>query len=604
MGAAGQDELKGEIAEGVLPQLLRRIYVERRTAMLRCVRGDEEQSLRFRGGHIVNAHTNIKEDRLGETLVRRGLLSQDGLVRATEIVLREKRRLGEVLADLGLLDMNGLEDAIAIHVHEMLGRLFSWTDGTYALADEPQETTPSDVTLKLSTGELILEAARAVKDPDVVRYALGDVDRVLNLSGDPLLRFQKLTLSSNDGFVLSRIDGTTTVRELLQLIPLPVEETQKSLFGLVSTGVVEYGEKRKREPGAAPAAAPVAPRQTPPAPAPAAAADPPRAPRPEPQPAPRPAPPPPPAASAAPPPAPPPPPAPAAAPASPAPAAPLDAKGEERRREILDAWEGLATRNHFEVLGLARSVSEVEVKEAYFRLAKRFHPDVHHGASLGDLREKLEAVFIRLGEAYDTLRDRGRRGDYEARLGRARPQASSDAAGGAKPGPAGAEPERDKDEEARMAEQSLHRAAKLLEHAKALEQEKPNEPEHQRLTFDAIQLLEPAIERLGSSKQKLRAQTLLARGYSKNPKWLKRAEELLLTVTRAQPENAEAWALLGHIYSQRGIKSRALSMYKKALELKPDHEEALRFVAENGGAEPPPGEGEGGGLLGRIFRKS
>ncbi|HVQ23725.1 MAG TPA: DnaJ domain-containing protein [Planctomycetota bacterium] len=313
--------------------------------------------------------------------------------------------------------------------------------------------------------------------------------------------------------------------------------------------------------------------------------------------------PPPPAASAPPPPA-PPAPAPVAAPASPAPAAPLDAKGEERRREILDAWEGLATRNHFEVLGLARNVGEVEVKEAYFRLAKRFHPDVHHGASLGDLREKLEAVFIRLGEAYDTLRDRGRRGDYEARLGRARPQASSDAAGGAKPGPAAAEPERDKDEEARMAEQSLHRAAKLLEHAKALEQEKPNEPEHQRLTFDAIQLLEPAIERLGSSKQKLRAQTLLARGYSKNPKWLKRAEELLLTVTRAQPENAEAWALLGHIYSQRGIKSRALSMYKKALELKPDHEEALRFVAENGSAEPPPGEGEGGGLLGRIFRKS
>jgi curved DNA-binding protein CbpA len=605
MGAAGQDELKGEIAEGVLPELLRRIYVERRTAMLRCVRGDEEQSLRFRGGHIVNAHTNIKEDRLGEMLVRRGLLSEDGLKRATEIVIREKRRLGEVLADLGLLDTNGLEDAIAIHVHEMLARLFSWTEGTYALADEPQDTTRTDVTLKLSTGELILEAARAVKDPDVVRYALGDVDRVLNLSGDPLLRFQKLTLSSNDGFVLSRIDGTTTVRELLQLIPLPVEETQKSLFGLVSTGVVEYGEKRKREPGAAPAAAPVAPRPTPPEPA---AAAPPPAPRKEPEPAPRPAPPPPPPAASAPPPAAPPPPAPAEAPASAAPAAPLDAKGEERRREILDAWEGLATRNHFEVLGLARNVGEVEVKEAYFRLAKRFHPDVHHGASLGDLREKLEAVFIRLGEAYDTLRDRGRRGDYEARLGRARPQALADAPGGATPAPARpgepAAAERDQDEEARMAEQSLHRAAKLLEHAKALEQEKPNEPEHQRLTFDAIQLLEPAIERLGSSKQKLRAQTLLARGYSKNPKWLKRAEELLLTVTRAQPENAEAWALLGHIYAERGIKSRALSMYKKALELKPDHEESIRFVAENGGAEPPPGEAEGGGLLGRFFKKT
>ena len=149
------------------------------------------------------------EDRLGEMLVRRGLLSQADLVRATEIVVREKRRLGEVLAELGLLDTNGLEDAIALHVHEMLARALQ-LDGR---APTPSRTSRGDVagevTLKLSTGELILEAVRAVKDPDVVRYALGDIDRVLALSSDPLLRFQKLTLSPTDGFVLSRIDGTT-----------------------------------------------------------------------------------------------------------------------------------------------------------------------------------------------------------------------------------------------------------------------------------------------------------------------------------------------------------------------------------------------------------
>ena len=46
-------------------------------------------------------------------------------------------------------------------------------------------------------------------------------------------------------------------------------------------------------------------------------------------------------------------------------------------------------------------------------------------------------------------------------------------------------------------------------------------------------------------------------------------------------------------------------MYKKALELKPDHEEAFRYLAENAGPEPEPpeDEGGGGGLLGRLFRK-
>jgi curved DNA-binding protein CbpA len=286
---------------------------------------------------------------------------------------------------------------------------------------------------------------------------------------------------------------------------------------------------------------------------------------------------------------------------------PLDQKAEERRLEILAAWEGLATRNHFEVLGLERSVGEAEVKEAYFGLAKRFHPDVHHGASLGDLRDKLEAVFIRLGEAYDTLRDPKRRGEYEERLGRFKSRPAHLPTGQASgPGalPEAEAPQRDLEEEARLAEQAVHKAAKLLEQAKNLEQEKPGEPEHQRLTYDAIQLLEPILHVL-QGKSLLRAQLLLARGYSKNPKWAKRAEEMLLGASRENPQSVEPFALLGAIYAARGLRTRAISMYKKVHELKPDHEEAFRYLAENASPDPAPAEEEGGGgLLGRLFRRS
>jgi len=583
VSAPGQGGTSGEIAEGVLPELLRTMYVGRASGVLHLVRGDEEQSLRFRGGHIVNAHTNVVEDRLGEMLVRRGLLTPADLARATEVVVREKRRLGEVLAQLGLLDANGLEDAIALHVHEMLARLFAWPDGLYAFKDEAEDPSAGEVTLKLSTGELILEAVRAVRDPDVVRYALGDIDRVLALSSDPLLRFQQLTLSPTDGFVLSRIDGGTSAREILQMIPLPVEETQKSLFGLLSTGVIEYaqGQRRKRDaaapahpaPDTPPAAEPTPPHHPPPAAA--------SVPTPEPAAAPQ----------------------PAAEPAAAAP--PLDQKSEERRREILEAWEGLETLNHFEVLGLSRAVNETEVKEAYFRLAKRFHPDVHHGASLGDMRDKLEAVFIRLGQAYDTLRDPKRRGEYEERLGRFKSRPAQAPPQGQAAAPAAPEeppPRRDPEEQARLAEEAVRKAGKLLEHAKTLEQEKPDEPEHQRLTYDAIQLLEPILD-VVQGKSRMRAQLLLARGYSKNPKWAKRAEELLLNASRENPQAPEPWALLGAIYAARGLRTRAVSMYKKALELKPDHEEAFRYLAENAGPEPESPGDEGGGLLGRLFRK-
>jgi curved DNA-binding protein CbpA len=580
--------MSGDLAEGVVPDLLREIYVGRRSGTLRLERGEERQSLRFRRGHIVNAHTNVVEERLGEMLVRRGLLSEADLARATEVVVREKRRLGEVLAERGLVDANGLEDAIALHVHEMLAKVFSWPEGTYSFEEEEEGEGGEELTLKLSTGELILEAVRAVRDPDVVRYALGDIDRVLALSSDPLLRFQKLTLSPADGFVLSRVDGLTSAREILQMVPLPQVEAHKSLFGLLSTGVVEYAGARRPREAAAPArphahapapAAPEVPPPPPSSPRPPAPSPPRAAPAPEREPSPP-------------------------KPAPPAPPEPesLDPEAAARRREILDAWEGLRARTHFEVLGLARSVGEAEVKEAYFRLARRFHPDVHHAASLGDLRDELEAVFIRLGEAYDVLRDPRRRSDYEERLGRQKPR-PAEAPGGAPAGPEAParEPARDPEEEARLAEDALRRAAKLLDQAKALEQEKPDEPEHQRLTYDAIQLLEPAVEAL-QGKPRLRAQLLLARGWAKNPKWAKRSEELLLAAARENPQAPDPWAALGAVYAARGLRSRAASMYRKALELKPDHEEAQQFLA-SAPPVPEPSEEEGGGLLGRLFRK-
>jgi tetratricopeptide (TPR) repeat protein len=583
--------MTGELAEGAIPGLLQEIYVGRRSGTLKLVRGDERQSLRFRGGHIVNAHTNVVEERLGEVLVRRGLLSEQDLASATEIVVKEGRRLGEVLVELGLLTASGLEDAVALHVHEMLAGLFTWKEGSYTFEDEAVEAGPAEeLTLKLSTGDLILEAVQAVRDPDVVRYALGDLDRVLALSNDPLLRFQKLTLSPADGFVLSRVDGTASAREIMQMIPLPPEDTQRSLLGLLSTGVIEYVPGARRAPDAA---APVSTESAPrPVPAQEKDAEPLVVPADEPV---VPAAPSAPAAEAGPG-APPPPPA---AEAAPSPAE--DDEAEARRREIMEAWEGLKTRTHFEVLGLARSATESDVKEAYFRLARRFHPDVHHGASLGDMRDRLEAVFIRLGEAYDVLRDRDKRADYESRLGRPRPavqpagEAGSSAAGG------GPEPEapRDAEADAKAAEVSIRKAIRLFEKA---EDESPDKKP--KLYSDAIQLLEGALP-FATGRLKVRGGVTLARCYLKNPNWARRAEELLLGLVKEDPKATDPLALLAGIYRDNGLRVRALSTFRRVLELQPDHEEAARYVARNAPASTPAPEDEasGGGLLKKLFRK-
>ena len=534
--------VKGTLGEGVLPSVLRELYVGRKTGVLRFTQGSARRTIHFIKGSIVNAASEVPAEHLGEVLVRLGRLTRADADRAGEAVRREHKRLGVLLMELGLFSRDQLEDALALHAHEILLRIFEASEGSYEFEAAESEVAQGEFTLKLSTGEIILDAVRRVRDPDVVRYALGDIDRVLALSNDPLLRFQRINLSPTDGYILSRIDGTVSAREVMQLLSLPSEEVQRSLFGLLCTGVVEPAAGPPKAP---PKAVPIRPRPVPP-----------------PEPA-RPAP----ATSSA-------------APVAPVARPEASPDTQAKRREIVEAFETLRAKSHFEALGIERTATDAQVKDAYFRLAKRFHPDTHHDPNMADLRDKLETVFIRLGEAYEVLRSPRSRAAYESETASRAPRAPAPDARAAAPAAPPAVPAPAMDPA--MAAQSVRRAEKHMAEEKY---------------WDAIQLLEAAVPAL-ESKPKQRARLVLARAYTKNPNWVHQAEETLHEVVRDDPKNVEAYLALGQMYKAGGLRSRAVGMFRKVLELKPESEEASAELSALG---PEPEATESGGFLKKLF---
>ena len=62
----------------------------------------------------------------------------------------------------------------------------------------------------------------------------------------------------------------------------------------------------------------------------------------------------------------------------------------------------------YKVLGLSPDASDDEVKQAYRRLAKEWHPDMHP-----DNKEEAEAHFKEIGEAYGILSDPEKRSRYD-----------------------------------------------------------------------------------------------------------------------------------------------------------------------------------------------
>src|SRR3954469_25334764 len=64
-------------------------------------------------------------------------------------------------------------------------------------------------------------------------------------------------------------------------------------------------------------------------------------------------------------------------------------------------------RDYYEVLEVARTASEEEIKKAYRKLAVKFHPDKNAGD------KTAEDKFKELGEAYEALSDPQKRAAYD-----------------------------------------------------------------------------------------------------------------------------------------------------------------------------------------------
>jgi molecular chaperone DnaJ len=64
-------------------------------------------------------------------------------------------------------------------------------------------------------------------------------------------------------------------------------------------------------------------------------------------------------------------------------------------------------KNYYKVLGITKDADEEEIKLAYRKLAKKYHPDLNR------TDKKAKEKFIELKEAYDTLIDPIKRKIYD-----------------------------------------------------------------------------------------------------------------------------------------------------------------------------------------------
>lgn len=86
---------------------------------------------------------------------------------------------------------------------------------------------------------------------------------------------------------------------------------------------------------------------------------------------------------------------------------------DEQKRRILYVDANLGTWNHYRLLDLKRTATALDVKTAYFKVSREFHPDAFFRKNIGRYAERVDRIFRAMKTAYDVLSRHDLRGSYD-----------------------------------------------------------------------------------------------------------------------------------------------------------------------------------------------
>ncbi len=227
---------RGELRNN-LPALITAFYISKETGELGVQRGRVKKVIYFEKGQPVFALSNLISDRFGQFLVRVGKINPHQLQEALQLATATKRRTGDILIEKGLLEPTERMYYVGQQVKAIIYTLFGWEDGTYVLQLK-RKASAEPIKLDAHPATLISRGIKKLYKPERLRQLLLPNDKLLP-SGQPAYPLHEIKLEDWEAQLLSKIDGTRTVSELLIEAKRAERTVLSYLYSMVALTVLE-----------------------------------------------------------------------------------------------------------------------------------------------------------------------------------------------------------------------------------------------------------------------------------------------------------------------------------------------------------------------------
>jgi hypothetical protein len=227
----------GRLEEASLPEVLRVLVQQKKTGLLRLSRGTIVKSVYLSEGRLIFATSKDPDDRLGEMLLRKGLISYRALEESVRAIQAGKRQ-GTILVESGEIRSRDLVEGVTEQVQEIIYSLFEWEEGEWQF-EEGDLPSREVIVLRMSTGDLLREGIRRVRRWSRIRAGVGGLDQCYALSAGAGPLLASLSLTPEEMALVATLDGATRLEEILSSARRSDFAVCRSVWGLWAAGVLD-----------------------------------------------------------------------------------------------------------------------------------------------------------------------------------------------------------------------------------------------------------------------------------------------------------------------------------------------------------------------------